>query len=82
VSSRLDSQSLLVVDLRCDISTWRGMKVAIKQLLDDSDESVEQFKKEIETMRCRPPILLLHLSLVRQSSVMSLACLADIGGGA
>ena len=28
------------------------MKVAIKQLLDDSEESVEQFKKEIETMRC------------------------------
>jgi hypothetical protein len=31
--------------------TWRGMKVAIKQLLDDSEDSIEQFKKEIETMR-------------------------------
>jgi hypothetical protein len=34
------------------------MKVAIKQLLDDSEESVEQFKKEIETMRHVKSILI------------------------
>lgn len=41
------------------------MKVAIKQLLDDSEESVEQFKKEIETMRHVKSILMIQTNRPR-----------------
>jgi hypothetical protein len=41
------------------------MKVAIKQLLDDSEESVEQFKKEIETMRYVKSILMIQTNRPR-----------------